>query len=380
MVVYAVDKTTGLWTFTETEATDGEAPFSLVVPPGSYQVYAFMDNGGYTAYSKDGMTLAIVTIAENQTVADIEVGPPGQSECGSMFGVPASPDGRFAAIAGPAQECLASLSTPQPKNVEPPAPIESERIRIQFAASDDSTQVFGTIPPGGINHYVLGAMANQEMTVSIDVFDGNPITLAIAGADGTILNQYDTAVTSWTGVLPSTQDYYIDILSRDEQAAIDYALVVAIPVAGKPTTQAASGSYTPVSLEVCQILQEMAVQALATTFTMTSGTPFADPLSGETGLGCTLTATGTGANFHDPGKVTADLVSAFLGWTELPAYQASGPTGAATAMSRDMGLLLISAEWAPTPEAQCPSDQPISACDLKPEQKLYTIQIQAAMK
>jgi len=69
-----------------------------------------------------------------------------------------------------------------------------------------------------------------------------------------------------------------------------------------------------------------------------------------------------------------------IGFTEQPAYQADGPTGTATAATRDMALALIRAEWVPAPEVQCPSDQPISECDLKPEQKLYTVQIQAAMK
>ena len=48
MVVYALDPTTGQWAFTETAAADGEAPFSLVVPPGAYQVFAFSDLGAYT--------------------------------------------------------------------------------------------------------------------------------------------------------------------------------------------------------------------------------------------------------------------------------------------------------------------------------------------
>jgi hypothetical protein len=45
-----------------------------------------------------------------------------------------------------------------------------------------------------------------------------------------------------------------------------------------------------------------------------------------------------------------------------------------------MGLMLITVGWEPSPEVQCPEDQPISACDLKPEQQLYTVQIQTAMK
>jgi len=100
----------------------------------------------------------------------------------------------------------------------------------------------------------------------------------------------------------------------------------------------------------------------------------------ETGRGCSLTATGTGRDFPDPSEVTANLARAFVGWTEQPAYQAGGPTGAATAMTRDMGLMLIRVEWVPVLEVQCPADQPITACDLKPEQKRYSIQIQAAQR
>jgi hypothetical protein len=49
-----------------------------------------------------------------------------------------------------------------------------------------------------------------------------------------------------------------------------------------------------------------------------------------------------------------------------------------TAVTRDSALVLISANW--TPAIPCPSDQPIGSCVLTPEQKLYTIKIQATMK
>lgn len=141
--------------------------------------------------------------------------------------------------------------------------------------------------------------------------------------------------------------------------------------------------YEPVSPEVCQTIQELATQALGLPFAMESGTPFTNPLSGETGLGCTLTATGTGvdfAAFPAPSQITAQLVRALVGWTEQIAYQASGPTAEMTALTRDMGLLLVQAEWAPAPGVTCPSDQPISACALQPEQQQYTVRLQAAQK
>lgn len=162
------------------------------------------------------------------------------------------------------------------------------------------------------------------------------------------------------------------------QQSINYTLRVIIP-AVEPTSPS-GGGYRPVSLEVCQILQEMATQAVSLSFSLEPSAPFTDPLSGETGQGCTLTATATGLFFSDPFTVMVNLVNGFVGWTEQTAYQASGPTGEATGMTRDTGLMLIRVEWTPAPGVQCPPDQPISACDIKPEQKLYTIQIQTAMK
>jgi len=138
--------------------------------------------------------------------------------------------------------------------------------------------------------------------------------------------------------------------------------------------------YEPVPLALCQSLQEIAAQTLATAFTLEPNTPFTDPMSGETGLGCTLTAVGSGVDFSTPYQVKDDLVQAFVGWTEQPAYQAGGPTGEATGLTRDTALMLIFVDWKPAPEVNCPSDQPISSCDLKPEQKLYTVQIQVAQK
>ena len=372
MIVYAVDQATGLWAFTETNAADSEVPFSLAVPQGSYQVYAFMDNGGFTAYSLDGISLTIVTVAENQTVSGIEVGPPGQSECGNMFGVPASPDGRFAAVPGPAADCIAAILTPAAGSSQPQTNLDATRIQFQPNTTDWYTP--GDLAPNTTIRFVLDALQGQQMTVDLTTDpDSSAIpyaSLYIVAADGTVYTPNPT--TSWSGILPASQSYYIEVRSMAQQS-INYTLRVAIPAVG-------STPYMPVTPAVCQILQEMATQSLSITFTMEASAPFTDPLSGETGQGCVLTAMATGLFFSDPNSVAGNLVNGFLGWTEQTAYQASGPTGAATAMTRDMALMLIRVEWIPSPDAQCPTNQPISACILKPEQKLYTIAIQAAMK
>jgi hypothetical protein len=363
MVIYAVDQTTGLWGSTVTDAADGEALFSLAVSPGSYQVFAAVEDGSAVGvgYSTDSLTLTTVTVAAGQTVTDIDVRPPSQSECGAMMGYPASPDGRFAAVAGPAADCLTSIPN-------------TEATRIQFQPNATSWHTPGDLAPNASIRFVLSALKGQILTVELttdqDSGAGPAASVYIQGADGQVLTPDLTM--KWKGTLLASQDYYIEVRSLAQQN-LTYSLLVAIPAIG-------STPYVPVSQSVCQTLQEMATQAIPATFTLEASAAFTDPVTGETGQSCTLTAKGTGNEFSDPNQVTAKLVNGFLGFTEQPAYQANGPTGAATAVTRDMAVVLISVEWVPAPGANCPTDQPISACDLKPEQKLYTIKIQAAMK
>jgi hypothetical protein len=255
-----------------------------------------------------------------------------------------------------------------------PSPTSSEAVRIQFEPNATGWHTPGDLAPNASIRFVLSALKGQPMTVELttvpDPGPGPSASVVISGENGQVLSTDIT--TRWQGILTFSQDYYIEVRSLSQQT-INYTLLVAIPAVG-------STPYVPVTLAVCQTLQEMASQALSATFTLEASAPFTDYIIGETGLGCTLTANGTGQVFLSPGQVATSLVSAFLGFTENISYQADGPTGTATAVTRDLALVLIRAEWVPAPGTQCPSDLPISSCDLKPEQKLYTITIQAAMK
>ncbi len=144
-------------------------------------------------------------------------------------------------------------------------------------------------------------------------------------------------------------------------------------------TGAATGAYMPIPADACATIKADAEQALGVAFTPAEA-PFFDAIRQEGGRGCQLTATGTGADFSSPRAVADALKAALVGWEEDMQYAADGPTGAGIGLTRDAALLLILAEWTPDPAAKCPNDQPISACKLTPEQQLYTVTVQAAMK
>ena len=151
----------------------------------------------------------------------------------------------------------------------------------------------------------------------------------------------------------------------------------AIPLS---VVQSSPGEYQPVTPEVCQILLEDATASLGLTFAIEDGMPFIDYVTNETGWSCTIISETNGAFISDPNDALAKLVAGFLGWTEQTAYAAGGPTGAATGMTRDSGLILISVGWEPSADISCPADQPITECPMAPEKKLYTVKIEAAMK
>ncbi len=99
--------------------------------------------------------------------------------------------------------------------------------RITFAAGGTSTTVSGNLGASALERYVISAQADQVMTVNAT----SPQQLAILviyGADGTVLISDHADATSWSGRLPKTQDYIIDVLSRSN-TPLAYSVQVTIP-------------------------------------------------------------------------------------------------------------------------------------------------------
>ena len=140
------------------------------------------------------------------------------------------------------------------------------------------------------------------------------------------------------------------------------------------------GNYMVPSSDLCQMLEGIAQETLGIPFVMNMNDSFMDIVTGESGGSCTIFAQTTQDQLSIQNSVIQDLQNAFIGWEEDPLYMADGPTGSATALRRDMALMLLSATWEPVAGIDCPDDQPINACNLTPAEKLYTIQIQIGMK
>jgi len=142
---------------------------------------------------------------------------------------------------------------------------------------------------------------------------------------------------------------------------------------------AGEAAFVPLDADACSELADSVSEALGVD-AVSEEVEFEDYIAGGTGSGCQTSATGTGLDFESFSYV-ADQLRTLLtaeGWTEDMTYLADGPTGTATAFKSDGGLCLLSVNWEPSEDADCPPDQPISACQLEPEQKIYTVLLNCA--
>ncbi len=149
---------------------------------------------------------------------------------GRYLADPASPqiaaDLARAAELAPDDVLYAQASAAVPAAPPLPAAVDQPpAVRIRFAAGGTSASVPGNIGPGEVRRYVLAASEGQSMTVRVDA--PSPLTLAVWGADGTVLLSDHAGASQWQGVLPATQDYYVGVSGATEPTL--FRLLVSIP-------------------------------------------------------------------------------------------------------------------------------------------------------
>jgi LysM repeat protein len=110
--------------------------------------------------------------------------------------------------------------------------------RIQFAAGGTSATLSGTVPTNLSQFFILNAAKGQTLNVSATPAD--QLQLIIYGVDGSVLSSGMGQGASFSGVLPSTQDYFLVLRSPNPAQA--FTLNVSVPAAVVPVT--GTSSYT----------------------------------------------------------------------------------------------------------------------------------------
>lgn len=135
----------------------------------------------------------------------------------------------------PTATLLPPTDTPAPPTatlippVQPPAP-----SRITFQAGHTTATVVGTVRAGGVDAYVLGAMANQLMEVNVTSTTGAAMRMFIFGADGAGLPGAQAGLPHFRGTLPKTQDYLIYVASDGPSTTYNLSIVIPELIAFEP--------------------------------------------------------------------------------------------------------------------------------------------------
>jgi hypothetical protein len=115
----------------------------------------------------------------------------------------------------------------------PGTPQSAPAERITFPPGGTSASVPGQLAANGMAKYVLNVQGGQFMIATLSAEEGSP-TLSVHGADGTVLISPMAGAHGWSGEIPSTQDYFIDVAAGASPA--NYSLSVTVPPASQPTS------------------------------------------------------------------------------------------------------------------------------------------------
>lgn len=99
-------------------------------------------------------------------------------------------------------------------------------IRLNFLSETNSVVVSDTVFQQNIDRYVLTAVQGQTLDIKLTT-PANKIALAVYNSNGTALKTQDLTQT-WSGIIPSNGDYFIELVNVDTSEDNLYTLEVSI--------------------------------------------------------------------------------------------------------------------------------------------------------
>jgi hypothetical protein len=105
--------------------------------------------------------------------------------------------------------------------------------RIHFASGVSAASETGSLAANSSHTYVLRMLAGQQLLVSISPSQG--MQLQILGADGVMLKNPGSGGPDFQGVVPSTQDYYVIVITGN--SPMSYSMTVTVPALAQKSPQ-----------------------------------------------------------------------------------------------------------------------------------------------
>jgi hypothetical protein len=154
------------------------------------------------------------------------------------------------------------------------------------------------------------------------------------------------------------------------------ALLIAVGAAAPAWAQV---TLQPIPAAECQKFAAQAQQAVG--FAMKAEEDdFTDLTDGSDGRSCHIAGTAADQAFAGPGDLLVKIGAVFGGWRDDPARNAAGTDGAEKGYVAGDRIATVQVSWEPGPGVVCSDKQPLSACKVLPQQKLWSAIIDIVVK
>jgi hypothetical protein len=107
---------------------------------------------------------------------------------------------------------------------------------------------------------------------------------------------------------------------------------------------------------------------------------FSDINDSTDGRSCHITGSGSDKAFANSDEAMAAMAKVFGDWHEDPERADSGPDGADDGYTKGNRLAVLGISWEPGPGVVCSDKEPLSACKIQPQQKLWTAMVDIVEK
>jgi hypothetical protein len=140
--------------------------------------------------------------------------------------------------------------TPMPSSTSAPLPTATVQAvpsatRLNFKKGATFTTVDGSLQTGQSFTFVLGAAQSQPIIVNVDSIN-HDVTFSLVGQNGATLVNDAQKLSSWQGLLPATQDYYLKVNGGANAGNYTLSVIIAsrIQFASGATSSKVTGTTT----------------------------------------------------------------------------------------------------------------------------------------
>jgi hypothetical protein len=168
-------------------------------------------------------------------------------------------------------------------------------------------------------------------------------------------------------------------MAMRHQPMLGIAGALALALGCSAGANAQSATLKPIPAAECQNFAVQVQNAIGMA-AKASEDDFTDLTDRSEGRSCHISGSASGQAYAAPSELMAKLAPVFGAWQDDPARADSGPAEADKGFTNGSRIATVDVSWEPGPGATCSDKQPLSACNITPQQKLWTVTVDIVEK